>query len=81
MKFKYTGDAPIKDVDLTLAGIFKPSEPIVKGRIFEVPDENKKLIKRVKLSSCYEPYIEPIKKVKGKSQKKKEEKEAVEEEN
>lgn len=79
MKFIYTGDAPIKDVDLTLAGIFKPSEPIVKGRVFEVPDEDTRLIKRVKLSGCYEPYIEPVRKVKVKSQKKKE-KEEIEEE-
>lgn len=76
MKFIYTGDAPIKDVDLVLAGVFKPSEPIIKGRIFEIPDEDKRLLKRVELSGCYEPYIEPIK---VKSQKKKKE-EKVEEE-
>ncbi len=79
MKFIYTGDAPIKDVDLVLAGIFKPSEPIIKGRVFEVPDNDETLLKRVKLSGCYEPYIEPVRKVKVKSQKKKEEKELEEE--
>ena len=81
MKFIYTGQLPIKDVDLTLAGIFKPDEVIAKGTVFEVPDENKMLIQRVKCGGYYEPYIEPKKKLsKPKKEKNKKEKEIKEEE-
>lgn len=72
MKFIYTGQLPIKDVDLTLAGIFKPTDDIVNGTIFEVPDENTKLLKRVKVSGIYEPYTEPIKAIPKKKQTKEE---------
>lgn len=77
MKFIYTGDLPIKDIDLTLAGIFKPDESITNGTIFEVPDDNKLLIQRVSVSGCYEQYVEPKKKSKP---KKKQKKEKIEEE-
>ena len=70
MKFIYTGDLPIKDIDLALAGIFKPNESIRKGTIFEVPDDNKVLIQRVSVSGCYQEYIEPKKPKFGKSKKK-----------
>ena len=69
MKFIYTGDLPIKDIDLVLAGIFKPDESIPKGTVFEVPDDNALLIQRVGVSGCYERYVEP-KKVIPKSKKK-----------
>lgn len=72
MEFKYTGQLPIKDVDLTLAGIFKPDEMITNGTIFEVPDENRKLIQRVKISGVYEEYHRP-KKIGKPKQKEKEE--------
>ena len=52
---------PIKDIDLVLAGVMKPNEPIVKGKIFEVPDDNKLLIQRVKVNGVYEEYVEPKK--------------------
>ncbi len=79
MQFIYTGELPIKDVDLTLAGIFKPSDVITKGTVFEVPDENKFLIQRVKISGIYEEYIEPQKKV-GKPKKQKNKKKIEKEE-
>ena len=78
MKFIYNGDLPLKDVDLVLGGVFKPDEIIVKGTIFEVPDDNKKLIQRVKLSGVYVPYTTP-RKVKPKKANKKEEKKVKEE--
>lgn len=73
MKFKYTGDLPIKDLDLALAGIVNPQAVINPGTVFEVPDDNQVLIQRVSLNGCYEPYIEP-KKV-GRPKKSKEDKE------
>lgn len=78
MKFKYTGDLPIKDVDLVLAGIFSPNQPIVKGTVFEVSDTDTLLIKRIKLTGAYEevPYkvVKPKKTFKKKKEEKKEEK-------
>lgn len=72
MKFIYTGKLPIKDIDLVIAGIFKPTDSIRKGTIFEVPDDNLLLIQRVSVSGCYEEYVEPKKpafKTKKKSKK------------
>ena len=63
MKFKYTGHAPIKDVDLVLAGIFKPNQAITPGTVFEIPDSKKDLIKRIKIMGVYEPYFETKKKI------------------
>ena len=81
MKFIYTGELPIKDIDLALAGIFKPHESIRKGTIFEVPDDNPILIQRVSVSGCYEEYIEPKKPVgKPKKRNKKVKEEEIEEE-
>ena len=78
MKFKYIGQLPIKDIDLTLAGIFKPNEAIHNGEVFEIPDDNTGLIQRVKLNGVYEEYIEPKKTFKKPKKAKKEKK--VEEE-
>ena len=80
MKFIYTGQLPIKDMDLTLAGVFKPSDLIVKGTVFEVPDDNKMLIQRVKLGGSYEPYVEPKKKLSKPKKEKQTEKEEIKEE-
>lgn len=66
MKFIYTGQLPIKDVDLTLAGIFSPDQSIYNGMIFEVPDDNQVLLQKVKLAGVYEVYVEPKKKGKKK---------------
>lgn len=80
MKFIYTGQTPIKDVDLVLAGIFKPTERITKGRVFEVPDSNPLLCQRVKVQGIYEVYVEPKRKVgRPKKEKNKKEKELEEE--
>ena len=81
MKFIYTGDLPIKDIDLVLAGIFKPTDSIRKGTIFEVPDNNVILIQRVNVSGCYEEYVEPKKPVyKTKKKNKKDKDKELEEE-
>ena len=61
MKFKYTGQLPIKDGDLVLANIFKANQVITKGTVFEVPDDNTLLIQRVKMSGIYEEFVEPKK--------------------
>lgn len=71
---------PIKDVDLVLGGVLKPGEPIVEGKVFEVPDDNKLLLQRVKVNGVYEPYTEPKKVGRPKKSKKKDEKEDLEEE-
>lgn len=76
MKFKYTGDLPAKCMDLGLNGILEPSEVLVKGKVFEIPDENKVLIERVKVSGNYEVYKEPVvKRGRPKKEEKEDEKE------
>ena len=73
MKFKYIGDLPIKDVDLVVGGIFKPTEVIVKGTTFEIPDDNALLIQRCELNGNYEKV--PTLKISKSKKVKKEEKE------
>lgn len=75
MKFKYVGQLPIKDGDLVLAEVFKPTDVITKGTIFDVPDDDISLIQRVKLNGYYEEYNEPKKVGRPKKEDKKEEKE------
>lgn len=79
MKFKYAGHAPIKDVDLVLAGIFKPEQAITPGTVFEIPDDNTRLIRLIKIMGIYEECNEPKKKV-GRPKKKDKEEEIEEEE-
>lgn len=80
MKFIYTGEMPIKDIDLVLGGVLNSDEPIVKGKVFEVPDDNKLLLQRVKCNGVYEPYTESKKRITSKKSKKEEEKEDLKEE-
>ena len=54
MKFKYTGQLPIKSADLVLKEIFKPSDVIRNGTEFDVPDEEGVLIQRLKVAGYYE---------------------------
>lgn len=79
MKFKYTGHAPIKDVDLVLEGIFKPNQAITPNTVFEIPDNKKDLIKRIKIMGIYEPYFEPKRKV-GRPKKEEVKEEEIEKE-
>ena len=78
MKFRYTGDLPIKDVDLVIAGVFKPNQSITNGTIFEVPDNDTVLIQRVKLNGFYEE-VTVAKKTEKPKKYKKEKKEEKEE--
>lgn len=80
MKFKYVGHAPIKDVDLVLAGIFKPSQAITPGTIFEIPDDNQNLIRLVKMMGVYEEYFEPIKRKVGRPKKEEKKEEEIDKE-
>ena len=73
MKFKYVGQLPIKDGDLVLAKVFKPTDVITNGTIFEVSDEDALLIQRVKLNGYYEEYSEPKKVGRPKKEENKEE--------
>ena len=77
MKFKYIGDLPVKDVDLVVGGVFKSSQVILKGTVFEVPDDNPLLIQRIKLNGNYEELPKQFgsrlkKEKKAKNEKKKE---------
>ena len=74
MKFRYTGDLPVKDVDLVIGGVFKPTDVIVKGTVFEIPDDNALLIQRAKINGNYEE-MPVIKKVGRPKKEKKEDKE------
>lgn len=75
MKFIYTGQLPIKDGDLVLAGIFKPSDVITHGTTFEVPEDDTLLIQRIECAGYYEEHQEPKKAGRPKKEKKEEEKE------
>ena len=80
MKFKYIGQLPIKSADLVLAKIFKTTDIITNGTVFEVPDDDTILIQRIKCTGYYEEYSEPKKiiaepKKVGRPKKDKEEKE------
>lgn len=78
MKIIYTGQLPIKNADLTRVGIFKPSDDIRKGTVFEIPDEKIELIQRVLCGGNYQKYVEPQKKF-GKFKKKEKEEKMKEE--
>ena len=80
MKFKYVGHAPIKDVDLVLAGIFNPNQAITPGTIFEIPDNNQNLIRLVKMMGVYEEYFEPIKRKVGRPKKEEKKEEEIDKE-
>lgn len=69
MKIIYTGQLPIKNAELALAGIFKPNHIIYSGEIFEIPDENVELIQKVLLGGNYEEYVAPKKANKPKKEK------------
>jgi hypothetical protein len=62
---------------LVYAGIFKPTDSMSNGTIFEVPDDNANLIQRLRCSGNYEE-VREFKKItnpkKEKKEKKKEEK-------
>ena len=76
MKFKYIGQLPIKDADLVLAGVFKATDVINNGTVFEIPNDNTVLIQRTKGCGYYEEYTEPKKigKPKKENKQKKEDK-------
>ena len=77
MKFKYIGQLPVKDGDLVLAKIFKPTDIIKKGTVFEVPEDDALLIQRIQCNGNFAEYVEP-KKVGRPKKDKKEEKEEEE---
>ena len=72
MKFKWIGGNGFKDLDLVLNDIKTPDEQLFTGSIIEVPDSNKELISRLKVSGNYEEFIEPKKFIKPKKVKKNE---------
>lgn len=74
MKFKWVGANSMKDLDLAIYGIMQPNEVLMTGRIIEVPDSKKELIKRLMLNGNYEVYNEPKKFKKTKKETKKEKK-------
>lgn len=61
MKFKYNGQSRVKDLDLVLAKIMKPTDVLINGMIITVPDSETQLIKRLHLNGNYEVYNEPKK--------------------
>ena len=75
MKFKWIGANHMKDIDLVLYKIMTPQEELMTGKIIEVPDKEKALIRRIKINGNYEVYVEPKKYIKPTKKDKKEEKE------
>lgn len=61
MKFKYNGQSRVKDLDLVLAKIMKPTDVLINGMIITVPDSETQLIKRLTINGNYEVYNEPKK--------------------
>lgn len=53
MDFKYIGGNGFKDIDLVIYGIMEKNDELVNGMIFTVPDEQKSLIKRLKVNGNY----------------------------
>ncbi len=69
MKFQWKGTSGIKDLDLVLAGVKPAGYELKTNDVIEVPDDNIRLIKRIRLNANYEEYIEP-KKPTGKKENK-----------
>lgn len=61
MKFKWIGGNGFKDIDLVLAGIKKQDQQLYTGMVIDVPDEEARLIRRLKVNGNYEVYNEPKK--------------------
>ena len=61
MKFKYRGQSRVKDLDLVLAKVMKPTDVLINGMIITVPDSDPQLIKRLQINGNYEVYNEPKK--------------------
>ncbi|MBO6273024.1 hypothetical protein J6O48_09650 [bacterium] len=61
MKFKYIGQSRVKDLDLVLAKIMKPTDVLINGMIITVPDSETQLIKRLEINGNFEVYNEPKK--------------------
>lgn len=61
MKFKYTGQSRVKDLDLVLAKVMKPTDVLINGMIINIPDSETQLIKRLEINGNYEVYTEPKK--------------------
>ena len=61
MKFKYCGQSRVKDLDLVLAKVMKPTDVLINGMIITVPDSDPQLIKRLQINGNYEVYNEPKK--------------------
>lgn len=61
MKFKYNGQSRVKDLDLVLAKVMKPTDVLINGMVITVPDTETQLIKRLEINGNYEVYNEPKK--------------------
>ncbi len=61
MKFKYIGQSRVKDLDLVLAKIMKPTDVLINGMIISIPDSEAQLIKRLEINGNYQVYNEPKK--------------------
>ena len=76
MKFKYIGRVGVKSLDLTIAGITKPTDVLIPNTIIEVPNDNTQLINKLKVNGNYvEVKEKPKVTLKKKSKDKKQDKE------
>ena len=74
MKFKWTGQSGVKDLDLVLSKIKEPDFVLTKGCIIDVPDDMSYLIESMGMNGNYEVYVEQkITKTSKKDKKGKEE--------
>lgn len=67
MKFKYTG-RKMGNIQFAIAGIIGMGECLQNGEIYDVPDDNKELIKGCELHPHFEK-VTAIKKVAKKEEK------------
>ena len=58
MRFKWTGQSGVKDLDLVLSKIKEPDFVLTKGCIIDVPDDMSYFIESMGMNGNYEVYVE-----------------------
>lgn len=58
MRFKWTGQSGVKDLDLVLSKIKEPDFVLTKGCIIDVPEDMSYLIESMGMNGNYEVYVE-----------------------
>lgn len=65
MKFKYVGEQVMGCLDFMLAGIIPDGGVIEPNKVYEVPDDDAKLISMCRATPLFEEQTRTVKKTKG----------------